>query len=97
MWTAMEVRASVLLAFSRSWPRLLADHTIPAGHHSSPAPAADLDLVAGNYRANELLMYTRCPEVGVQLHSSSSCFACPSFMGRAAANICLECVPDYYS
>ena len=57
----------------------------------------DLDLVAGNYQANELLMYTRCPERGVQLHSSSSCFACPSFMGRAGANICLECMPDYYS
>ena len=42
----MEVRASVLLAFSLRWPRLLTDHTIPTGHHSSPAPAADAEAEA---------------------------------------------------
>ena len=61
----------------------------------------ELDLLFGNggakSGANELLMLTHCPDGGAQLHASSSCFACPTSMGKSSPSVCLECIPDFVS
>ena len=56
----------------------------------------DLDAVVGNgnSQANDLLVYTRCPASGAQLHAASACFGCPTFMGRHDSSVCVECLPD---
>ena len=62
-------------------------------------PQGDIDLVVGNdAKENELLVYTRCPNGGAQLHAGSACFACTPFMGREQnPSMCIECVPDVRS
>jgi hypothetical protein len=57
----------------------------------------ELDVLVGNNGANELLMLTHCPNGGAQLHAGSSCFACPTSMGKSSPSVCLECIPDFVS
>jgi len=58
-----------------------------------------LDVLVGNDQgANELLVFSVCPNGGAPLHANSACFACPSFMGRSSESaICRECPPDFRS
>ena len=58
-----------------------------------------LDVPVGNYGvANELLIFSSCPNGGAPLHATSACFACPSFIGRSSDSAdCRECPPDSIS
>jgi hypothetical protein len=71
--------------------------SILAGHINSDGW---IDIVVGNDgQVNQLIPFSSpCPSGGVQLHSRSWCFYCPSFMGLTDSSFlkhCKECMPDH--